>query len=121
PGPPERMSGAGEPHYRRYSVHINDFYILDMSGYGGGIEDVNLGVGKLAVAYLGGARPDIVTNNGNYAKSNIDVRLYDIPAPLGRMGVWFDLAISPGGTQQDGTAIPSATGWAVGIGHQRLE
>ena len=120
-GLPEAKFWAGERYYRRYSAHINDFYILDMSGYGGGIEDVNLGFGKLAVAYLGGARPDVVTDNGNYAKSNIDVRLYDIPAPLGRVGLWFDLAISPGGTTQDGTVIPSATGWAVGINHQRLE
>ena len=120
-GLPELKFWAGERYYRRYSIHINDFYILDMSGYGGGIEDLNLGFGKLAVAYLGGARPDIVTDNGNYAKSNIDVRLYDITAPLGKLGFWFDLAISPGGTLQDGTSIPSATGWAVGVSHQRLE
>src|SRR5262245_55683283 len=103
---PEAKFWAGERYYRRYQAHINDFYILDMSGYGGGIEDVNVKIGKLAVAYLGGARPDIVTDNGNYAKGNIDVRLYDIPAPLGKLGVWFDFAFSPGGTTQDGTAIP---------------
>jgi maltoporin len=118
---PEAKFWAGERYYRRYQVHINDFYILDMSGYGGGIEDLNLGIGKLAVAYLGGARPDIVTDNGNYAKSNIDIRFYDVTVPLGKLGIWFDLAISPGGTTQDGTSIPSATGWAVGIAHQRLE
>jgi len=32
----------------------------------------------MSLAYLAGARPDIVTQNGNYAKSNIDVRLYDV-------------------------------------------
>ena len=118
---PEAKFWAGERYYRRYQIHINDFYLLDMSGYGGGIEDLNLGFAKMALAYLGGARPDIVTDNGNYAKSNIDLRLYDITVPLGKLGVWFNLAISPGGTMQDGTSIPSATGWAVGIAHQRLE
>src|ERR1051325_6028203 len=68
---------AGERYYRRYQAHINDFYILDMSGYGGGVEDLDVKVGKLAVAFLAGARPDLTTENGNYAKSNIDVRLYD--------------------------------------------
>jgi maltoporin len=45
-----------------------------MSGYGGGVEDLNVKVGKLAVAFLAGARPDIVTKIGTYAKSNIDAR-----------------------------------------------
>ena len=120
-GLPEAKFWAGERYYRRYQAHINDFYILDMSGYGGGIEDLNLQVGKLAVAFLGGARPDVVTDNGNYAKWNIDVRLYDIPFPGGKLGLWFDFASTPGGTLQDGTAIPSANGWAVGVAHQRLE
>jgi maltoporin len=37
---------AGERYYRRYQSHINDFYISDMSGYGGGVEDLNVKVGK---------------------------------------------------------------------------
>ena len=57
------------------------FYPLDMSGYGAGVEDWNLRIGKMAVAYLAGARPDIVTQYGNYAKSNIDVRFYDLKGP----------------------------------------
>jgi maltoporin len=39
-----------------------------MSGYGAGIENFNLGFGKASIAVLEGARPDIVTNAGNYAK-----------------------------------------------------
>src|SRR5215470_15888402 len=89
---PDAKFWAGERYYRRYHIEINDFYPLDMSGYGGGVEDLHIGIGKLAVAFLSGARPDIVTENGNYAKSNIDVRLYDIKAPLGRLGFWFDYA-----------------------------
>ncbi len=72
---PDAKFWAGERYYRRYHIEIDDFYPLDMSGYGGGVEDLNVRVGKLSVAYLAGARPDIVTQNGNYAKSNIDVRL----------------------------------------------
>src|SRR5215471_9252087 len=111
---------AGERYYRRYSVHINDFYLLDMSGYGG-VEDLNVKVGKLAVAFLGGARPDVTTENGNYAKSNIDVRLYDVKAPGGKLSAWFNLANAKGGTTPKGEVIPTSTGYAFGIAHQRLE
>src|SRR5258708_7268752 len=72
---PDAKFWAGERYYRRQHIEIDDFYPLDMSGYGAGVEDWNLRIGKLSVAYLAGARPDIVTQNGNYAKSNIDVRL----------------------------------------------
>jgi len=112
---------AGERYYRRYQSHINDFYISDMSGYGGGVEDLNVKVGKMAVAFLAGARPDITTENGNYAKSNIDLRLYDVNAPGGKLAAWFNFARAKGGTTPDGAVIPSSSGYAFGIAHQRLE
>lgn len=118
---PSAKFWAGERYYRRYQSHINDFYISDMSGYGGGVEDLNVKVGKLAVAFLAGARPDITTENGNYAKSNIDVRLYDVKAPGGKLAAWFNFANAKGGTKPDGTVIPSSDGYAFGIAHQRLE
>ena len=112
---------AGQRYYRRYQAHINDFYISDMSGYGGGVEDLNVKVGKMAVAFLAGARPDITTENGNYAKSNIDVRLYDVNVPGGKLAAWFNFARAKGGTTPSGTIIPSSNGYAFGIAHQRLE
>src|SRR6266853_5217377 len=62
---PDAKFWAGERYYRRQHIEINDFYPLDMSGYGAGIEDWDLRIGKMSVAYLSGARPDIVTQNGN--------------------------------------------------------
>jgi maltoporin len=118
---PDAKFWAGERYYRRQHIEIDDFYPLDMSGYGGGIEDLHVGVGKLAVAFLAAARPDITTQNGNYAKSSIDVRLYDMKAPFGRVGFWFDYAHAKGGTTQTGTFIPSAGGVAFGFRFQRLE
>src|SRR5499425_594414 len=118
---PNTKFWAGERYYRRQHVEINDFYPLDMSGYGGGVEDLDVKVGKLAVGFLAGARPDIVTQNGNYAKSNIDVRLYDLKAPFGRAGFWFDYAHAKGGTTETGTLVPSAGGVAFGFRFQRLE
>jgi maltoporin len=112
---------AGERYYRRQHIEINDFYPLDLSGYGGGVEDLDVHIGKLAVAFLNAARPDIVTQNGNLAKSNIDARLYSIKGPLGQWAAWFDYATSKGGTTSTGTTVPTSDGYAVGIRHQRLE
>ncbi len=98
---PNAKFWAGERYYRRQHVDINDFYPLDLSGYGGGVEDLDIGVGKMAVAFLSAARPDIITENGNLAKSNIDVR--------------------GGSTFPTGTKIPTTDGYAFGLRHQRLE
>jgi len=124
---PDAKFWAGERYYRRQHIEINDFYPLDMSGYGGGVEDLNVGVGKMAVAFISAARPDIITQNGNLAKSNIDVRLYDLKGPAGLWGVWFDFATSKGGTTVGGSTLSSGTkilttdGYAFGFRHQRLE
>jgi maltoporin len=118
---PDAKFWAGERYYRRQHIEINDFYPLDMSGYGAGVEDLHLRVGKLAVAYLAGARPDIFTENGNLAKSNIDVRLYDLKGPAGLWAGWFDFATSKGGKTSTGAAIPTTDGYAFGLRYQRLE
>ena len=120
---------AGERYYRRQHIDSDDFYPLDMSGYGGGVEDVDIRIGKMAVAFLNGARPDVVTENGNLAKSNIDVRLYGLKGPVGLWGVWFDYATSKGGTITSATApgvtslttIPTSDGYAFGFKHEQLE
>jgi len=118
---PDAKFWAGERYYRRQHIEIDDFYILDMSGYGAGVEDLNVGLGKVAVAFLAGARPDIVTQYGTYAKSNIDVRLYDVKGPAGLWAGWFNYAISKGGKQTStGALIPTADGYAFGLRHQKL-
>jgi maltoporin len=118
---PDAIFWAGERYYRRQHIEIDDFYPLDLSGYGGGFEDVRLGNAKLALAFLAGARPDITTQNGNYAKSNIDLRVYGVRGPWGLYGAWFDFAASKGGTTPGGTAIPTNNGEAFGFKFQRLE
>jgi maltoporin len=118
---PDAIFWAGERYYRRQHIEIDDFYPLDLSGYGAGFEDLSLGNAKLAVAFLAGARPDITTENGNYAKSNIDVRLYDVKGPLGLYGAWFDFASSKGGTTPAATVIPTSSGEAFGFKFQHLE
>lgn len=112
---------AGERYYKRFHIEIDDFYPLDLSGYGAGLEDFNIGIGKASVAFLAGARPDIVTQNGNYEKSNIDARFYDLKTQAGIFGVWFDFATSKGGVESNGTVIPTSSGEAFGVRDQFLE
>ena len=118
---PDAKFWAGERYYRRQHIDIDDFYPLDMSGYGAGVEDFNVRIGKLALAYIAGARPDIKTQNGYLAKNNIDLRLYDVKGPGGLWGGWFDFATSKGGETPAGTRIPTTKGYAFGLRHQRLE
>ena len=75
---------AGERYYRRLNIDINDFYILDTSGYGGGVENLDVKIGQMSVAYLGGAKDDLITSNGIYPKSLLDVRLYGVKTPVGQ-------------------------------------
>ena len=124
---PHARFWAGERYYRRQHIDIDDFYPLDMSGYGGGVEDLNVKVGSLAVAFISGARPDIVTQNGYLAKSNIDVRFYDVKGPdiwgvpAARWSGWFDYATSKGGTTSTGTVVPTSDGYGFGLKHELLE
>jgi maltoporin len=126
---PNAKFWAGERYYRRQHVDSNDFFTLDMSGYGGGIEGLNVKFGHAAVAFIDVARPDVITQNGNLTTSHIDARLYDVKGPLGLWGGWFDYATSKGGQTTSAslpgsstvTNIPSANGFAYGIRHQRLE
>jgi maltoporin len=126
---PQAKFWAGERYYRRQHIDSDDFFPLDMSGYGGGVEDLDLKFGKAAVAFIGVARPDVVTQNGNLTTSRIDATVYDVKGPLGLWGVWFDYATSKGGQMTSAsvpgssavTNIPSTNGYAYGIRHQRLE
>jgi maltoporin len=126
---PHAKFWGGERYYRRQHIDSNDFFPLDMSGYGGGVEDLDLKFGKAAVAFIGVARPDVVTQNGNMTTSRIDATVYDVKGPLGLWGVWFDYATSKGGQMTSAsvpgsstvTNIPSTNGYAYGIRHQRLE
>jgi maltoporin len=123
---PDIRFWAGQRYYRRHDIHINDFYYLDMSGYGGGIEDVPLGnFGKLALAWLGGSVDNYVTDQGNAAKQNIDLRLYDVNVPFGKLTLWLDYANTRGGEvhnvfNPDGSNldIESSSGWAIGVIHR---
>ncbi|MGN1393126.1 MAG: carbohydrate porin [Succinivibrionaceae bacterium] len=43
---------AGKRYYQRKDIHIMDFYYLNNSGYGAGIEGVDVGAGNLSLAVI---------------------------------------------------------------------
>jgi maltoporin len=90
---------AGHRFYQRHDVHINDFFYWDMSGPGGGFENMDLGVGKLHVAFIGGSNDgQVIVDRGRFAKSNIDIRLTDVDVGVGALTVGVMPVFAPGGT-----------------------
>jgi maltoporin len=78
---------VGKRYYHRNDVHIIDFFYWDVSGPGAGVENVDLGFGKLAVA-LFQSRP---TAHPRQQIWRPDVRILGIPAGVGQLDVGVSL------------------------------
>jgi maltoporin len=121
----EALFWAGNRFYEHLDIHITDFFYRDMSGFGGGIEDVAVGDEmKWALAWIGGSIDDLDSNGTafendyHFNKNTLDARLYDIDAGIGTLALSFDLADFSGDSLHIGSttnvAIEDSTGWAVG-------
>jgi len=76
---PEVTFWAGVRFYDRWNTDPEDYFWLDTSGYGAGVYNIDLGVGKLWAAWIGGLNAqDISPGIGSYFKQTFDVRLKDI-------------------------------------------
>lgn len=116
---------AGNRFYRRHDIHVIDFFYWNMSGGGGGIEDVRVGPGKLAFAWIGLAatsglsylpQPD-AENRAGFSKSNYDLRFYDLPLLGGQTEVGLTFSHAESGLDRDGNQAPSSMGMAVNLVH----
>jgi maltoporin len=77
---------AGHRFYQRHDVHINDFFYWDMSGPGGGFENMDLGFGKLHVAFIGASDDlGVIVDRGRFAKNHFDIRISDIDVGAGAL------------------------------------
>lgn len=111
---PEVQFWAGQRFYDRHDIHIYDYYFLDMSGYGGGVENITLGPGKLAVAYLGGTRDSMVIDDrGNsLTKQSLDIRWSDLPTLGGKGMLWVaPMYLNGGGNVNPDKETGVALGW----------
>jgi len=83
---PEVTFWAGERFYDRFNIDPQDYFYLDMSGYGAGVKNIDVGIGKLWVAYLGGLDDSMFsTATGTFYKHSLDVRLKDIAVGPGKL------------------------------------
>ena len=95
---------AGKRYYKRHDVHMIDFYYWDISGPGGGIEDIDLGFGKLSLAATrsseaGGSSAFVTGNTRGQAKDRAN-DIFDV-----RLG---GMEVNPGGSLELGLDYGSA-------------
>jgi len=118
---------AGNRYYRRHDIHINDFYFSNMSGTGGGFEDLKLGNGKLALAWIGtpgssgvssAPQPD-ASNKAGFSKTSFDLRWYDMQVPwgIGEAGLVYSRTTS--GLDSNGNQAPETSGFSGMFIHTR--
>lgn len=122
---PEAEFWAGQRFYGRMDVHINDFYYMDMSGFGGGVENMDVGIGKLSIAWLGGSVDSLNSNaSAELAETNnknsLDFRLSDIDLPGGKGLIWLALAHSDDlyKPNDNNVTVDASSGAAIGLGYR---
>ena len=121
---PDMKIWAGNRFYRRHDIHINDFYFYNMSGGGAGIEDLAVGPGKLAFAWMGDGEESTIyeayrvpdpSNVAGFSKSTLDLRYYDFAflGGQGEIGIAYSMAES--GVDADGRKAGDAGGAALNL------
>lgn len=132
---PSAKVWAGERFYRLPELNLNDFWWYDMSGYGGGLEDIDLGGGRLHIAYIGYSEAassfwnsnnknayNYITQNGRLAKNNLNIRFSDLSAGADKLSAWVNGGYMQGGTTTNTSGAswdyPSQFGIDCGVMHQ---
>ncbi|HKP59042.1 MAG TPA: carbohydrate porin [Polyangiales bacterium] len=116
---------AGNRFYRRHDIHVIDFFYWNVSGGGGGIEDIPLGPGHLAFAWIGWGstsglsyvpEPD-PANKAGFSKSTYDLRAYDLPLLSGTVEFGIAFSHSLSGVDDEGRKGPKTYGFAADVVH----
>jgi maltoporin len=127
---------AGKRFYRAGDVHMDDFYYFAaMSGVGGGVGDIDIGLGKLKVAVLQetasqskaqtASTPQqqtrVQTTAGAIGKTALDMQITGIRlTDVDSLHVWGVLAAtSPGFDASTSKHYEAGRGWALGLRHER--
>ena len=119
PEQPNATFWAGQRYYRRHDIHINDFWWLDMSGYGGGFENYDAGFATVSIAWIGGTT-DKFTGTNDYIgdledtdKNNIDLRFNDIDLGIGMGNIWLNYSKYRFSSTE--IELTDADGWSGGF------
>ncbi|QIM69241.1 maltoporin [Basfia succiniciproducens] len=125
---------AGKRFYQRHDVHMNDFYYWDISGPGAGVENIDLGFGKLSLAVTRNTEPegaygwryDTTTKTWVSNKDDkkdvyndvIDVRLADLKvSENGSLEIGFDYGNSHTKNHASRVEGASKNGYMVTVEH----
>jgi maltoporin len=107
---------GGKQYYRRENIDMIDFFYLNTSDTGAGVEDVDLGFGKLAFSVFAAKGP---TYDRTYVRP--DLRVYGIPLnPGGTIMIDVNVASISRNTDADpkGANDASAGFWVTAEHHQ---
>ncbi len=129
PNRPSMAFWAGQRFYDRYDVHINDYFYRDMSGFGGGFEDLRVGrTALVSLAFLGGSIDELAPNGSVQPenefvlnKTTLDLSIYDLEVGFGKIGFTLSLSGFTGDSlvTAEGTyTVSSNTGWSAGVFHE---
>jgi maltoporin len=78
-GAPEITFWGGQRFYDRFNDDPDDYFWLDTSGYGAGVYNIDVGIGKLALAWIGGQdASNISPGIGSLFMQTWDARLKNI-------------------------------------------
>ncbi|MGN1392995.1 MAG: maltoporin, partial [Succinivibrionaceae bacterium] len=97
---------AGKRFYKRKDIHIMDFYYLNNSGYGAGIEAIDTGIGQASFAVTKWVNDGTTDYNRNVYK--LDARLDGINVGFGSLDVDVIYALPWISDQQKEQAAGSA-------------
>ena len=98
---------AGKRFYQRKDIHLLDLYYLNNSGYGAGIEGIDVGMGNLAFAVTKWVNDGTSDYNRNVYK--LDARWNGIPVgPLGNLDASVIYALPFISEQQEANAAGNA-------------
>jgi maltoporin len=76
---PEVTFWGGIRFYDRFNTDPDDYFWLDTSGYGVGVYNIDVGIGKLYLAWIGGLNDTSLSPQiGTFFKHTFDVRLRNI-------------------------------------------
>ncbi len=90
---------AGKRYYQRHDIHISDTYYWDVSGAGAGVENIEVGPGKLSVAVVRNDPWEEYANgkldsDGEPVKERLDTNTFDIR--YAGIPLWTDASLEVG-------------------------
>lgn len=122
---PEATVWAGKRFYQRHDIHMNDYYYWDVSGPGGGIENIDLGVGRLSLAWLRNGSSDEAFPGGernNLANDIFDIRLAGLETnPGGSLELGYDYGSARLTSEQRRAGAESRDGHMLTLEHTQGE